>query len=176
MMRIATLGVGLVLGSLGAPWLQDPVKPAPAPTPAPPPAAEAPAVQPDGDAKPVLGKPKPHPLEGVYVLRERVLDGKTSPIASTGYLCVTGRHLFLQFGAPGSSAASVLLRSGVRTWVPRDGGNVQTTVLVGWATDDDGTIHFEKPGTVEQRRMEAIRGGVRVTQDGRNWLDFERVE
>jgi hypothetical protein len=174
MMRIAPLGLGVLLGSLGAPWFQDPVKPAPAPAPTP--AAAAPEVPQDGEAKPVPGKPKAHPLEGVYVLRERVLDGKTSPIHSTGYLCLTGRHLFLQLGAPGKDASSVLLRSGVRTWVPRDGGNMQTTVLVGWATDDDGTIHFEKPGTIEQRRIEAIRGGVRVTQDGRNWLDFERVE
>ena len=27
------------------------------------------------EPEPVPGKPKPHPLEGVYVLRERVLDG-----------------------------------------------------------------------------------------------------
>ena len=70
----------------------------------------------------------------------------------------------------------MLLRSSSRTWVPTEGGYVQSTVLIGWATDDTGAILFEKVGQQEQRRIEAIRGGVRVTQDARNWIDFERIE
>ena len=172
MTRCVPVVLGVLLGWLAMPSPQDPVKP-PAPTP-----VAAPEATPLKEPAPVdlLGKPKPHPLEGVYSLRERILDGKTTPVPSRGFLCITNRHLFLTLAAPGSSADKVLLRSGARTWLPKDDNQVQTTVLLGWAADDDGKIQFEQPGLQEQRRIEPIRGGVRVTQDPRNWLDFERIE
>lgn len=181
MMRSLPIAVGLLVAWITAPSAQDPAKPpVPAPAPTPAPAAAAPVAADQSAAAPapadVPGKPKPHPLEGVYTLRTRVLDGRPTVQPSQGYLCITGRHLFLHLAAPGSSADTVLLRSSVRSWVPKEAGTVQTTVRIGWATDDKGTIQFEQAGLQETRRIEPIRGGVRVTQDLRNWLDFERIE
>lgn len=176
MMRSALIGLGVLFGCLIAPATQDPVKPSAPPT-SPPTATDKPAASASAPkSTEAIGKPQPHPFEGVYSLRERILDGKAAPLPSRGYLCVTNRHMFLCLGAPGSAADKVLLRAGARTWVPREGGYVETTVLLGWGTDDAGTIQFEQGGKQERRRMELIRGGVRVVQDARNWLDFERIE
>ena len=166
MLRLPSLVAGLVAGVFAAPWLQDPVKPAPA---AEPPAATATPVP------AVPGRALPHPLEGVYRLRARVLDSKKDAQASRGYLAITSQHLFLCLAAPGVDAEQPLLRAGVRSWKPKD-EFVAATVLLGWYTDKDGTLHLERAGTEERRRIELVQGGVRVVQDERNWLEFERIE
>ncbi len=173
MMRSVPVVLGVLFGWFVAPATQDPVKPATPPPTAP---TEPVATKPAPASADIPGKPKPHPLEGVYQLRERVLDGKAATAPSRGYLCITNRHLFLSVGAPGTAADKVLLRSSVRTWAPRDADQMQTVVLLGWATDDAGTIQFEQPGQQDVRRIELMRGGCRVTQDARNWLEFERIE
>lgn len=135
-----------------------------------PPAAAAPAQQPHAPRGPAR-----HPLEGVYALRARFVDGEKVRAPSQGWLALTRRHLFLCVSAPGADAEVPLLRAAVRTW-EGDGAQASTTVRMGWFTDRDGTVHVEQPGTVERRRIEAIRGGVRIAQDDRNFLEFERVE
>lgn len=176
MSRLPTLLAGLCAGLFASPWLQDPVKPTPAPTP---PAAAtpqeptptpAPATAPDGK-----GRPAPHPLQGVYTLRARVLDGKTDILPSRGYLAITQRHLFLCLAAPGPEPDAPLVRAGVRSWKPLQ-DLVDATILMGWYNDKDGGLHIEKPGSEERRRIELMQGGVRVVQDERNWLEFERIE
>ncbi len=150
--RTALFAVALVSALAAGP--QDP-KPA---TPAPP--AEA---------------VTPHPFEGVYQLRRRVVAGVIDNQPSTGYLAITRRHLFIQLAAPGPDPDLPLLRAGVRTWAAKDGA-LQTTVRIGFYTDADGNVLLEKPDTVELRRLELLRGGVRVRVDEHNYLDFERVE
>ncbi len=145
---------------------QDP-PPAPPAAPPAPPAAESPTR--------VVGTPARHELEGVYELRARIVEGKKATVPSTGWLAITRRHLFLCLAAPGADPDSPLLRAGVRTWHQQPEG-VQTVVQLGWFTDKDGTLHLERAGTAERRRIELVRGGVRVAQDERNWLDFERIE
>jgi hypothetical protein len=63
----------------------------------------------------------------------------------------------------------------VRTWTAQ-GDVVQTTVSMGWYTDGDGDVHLEKTGTIEQRRLERLRGLVRLYQGENTYLEFERVE
>ena len=156
-------GAGLAV----APLRQDP------PPVVPPPAATTP---PDPATKePPIGTAKPSPFQGVYRLSTRWVDGKRLLDPGSGYLSITARHLFLCVGAVGSRDDRVQLRSSVRTWRLRD-DLVQTKVLCGWLTDDNGTIVFEPAGTEETRGMELVRGGLRIVQDARNWLEFERVE
>jgi hypothetical protein len=170
MMRLPSLLLGLFAGSLAAPWAQDP-KPAPAPPPAKSPAtAAAPANEPKTSTP-----RQPHALEGVYELRARMVEGRAESAASRGYLAITQRHLLLCFSAPGPTADKPLVRAGVRTWQPAD-TFVDGVVKLGWYTDAEGRVTTEKVGAAERRRIDAIPGGVRVWQDGRNWLDFERVE
>lgn len=171
MLRSTSLIAGLCAGLFASPWLQDPVKPTPAPA-TPPPAAEAPAPPP---AKAPPGKPFRHPTEGVYELRARIMNGKRDELPSRGFLAITGRHLFLTVAAPGRDPDLPLVRSSVRTWTPQN-DKAATTIQLGWFTDQDGTLHVEPPGTVEVRSIELTQGGVRVKQDDRNWLEFERVE
>lgn len=172
MSRLPTLLAGLCAGLFASPWLQDPVKPTPAPTP---PASATPQV-PDQAPKPDgKGHPAPHPLQGVYTLRARVLDGKTDILPSRGYLAITQRHLFLCLAAPGPEPDAPLVRAGVRSWKPLQ-DLVDATILMGWYNDKDGGLHIEKPGSDERRRIELMQGGVRVVQDERNWLEFERIE
>ena len=47
---------------------------------------------------------------------------------------------------------------------------------LGWFTDTEGRVHVETPGTKETRRMVLERGLLRISQDERNELEFERVE
>jgi hypothetical protein len=170
MLRLPSVIAGLCAGLFAAPWLQDPVKP-------PPPPAEKPAEKPASvpAQEPVPGRPKPHALEGVYRLTARVLAGKRDAETARGYLAITNRHLFLCLAAPGTDPDWPLVRAGVRTWKAHDEA-VATTIQLGWFTDRDGTLHVEKPGTDERRRIEFIQGGVRVVYDDRNWLEFERLE
>lgn len=162
MLRFPSLCAGLVAGVLFAPRQQDP-PPAKAPAP-----AQAPAPTP-------AGRPARHPLEGVYGLRARIIDTRKDATECRGYLAITQRHLFLCLAAPGPNPDLPLVRTGVRTWQP-DGEQVTATIALGWFTDKDGALHAEQPGTLERRRIEPIQGGVRVLQDARNWLEFERIE
>jgi hypothetical protein len=176
-------GAGLAVG----PLRQDP-KPVPVPVPATAPAPAATPANPDAApaAKPAAtpaaksndalpGAPKPSPFQGVYRLTTRWVDGNRRIDPGSGYLAITARHLFLCVGAAGASADTVQLRSSVRTWRVRD-NQLHSTVLRGWLTDERGTIVFEPEGTEEMRRIELVRGGLRIVQDPRNWLEFERVE
>lgn len=122
-----------------------------------------------------LARPVPHPFEGVYELRRRVAAGVVDPQPSTGWLAITNRHLFVSLAAPGPDPDRPLLRSGVRTWTAQ-GDKMQTTVCMGWYTDGDGEVHLEKAGTIETRRLERLRGLVRLHQGENTYLEFERVE
>jgi hypothetical protein len=145
--------------------------PPPAPVPAPP------SVAPPAPAAKPPAPPARHPIEGVYELRARIVGGKKATVPSRGWLAITQRHLFLCLSAPGTDPDAPLLRAGVRTWQPeQEAGSVRTTVQLGWFTDKDGTVHLERTGTAERRRIDLIRGGVRVAQDDHNFLEFERVE
>jgi hypothetical protein len=103
---------------------------------------------------------------------DKVLD------PGSGHLVVTARHLVLAAAAPGPKVGSQLLRTSVRTWSQsrEQKGRMVTRVLAGWLTDDEGNLVAEPPGTEELRTFELIRGGIRIAQDHRNWLEFERVE
>ncbi len=114
-------------------------------------------------------------MEGVYELRRRVVNNQPHALPSHGYLAITQRHLFLYLAAPSLDPALPLVRASVRTWQPQK-ELVRTTIKLGWFTDQEGVVHLERPGTEEPRRLELIRGGLRVLQDERNWLEFERVE
>lgn len=160
---------------------QDPVPP-PAPAPKPvPEQAPAPATTPAANAAnaPSTKAPAtartPHPLEGVYALRARMLDGKAERQQSRGFVAITQRHLFLCFASPGPTPQMPLLRAGVRTWKAAD-TFVDGVVELGWFTDVDGKVVAERAGANERRRVDVIPGGIRIWQDNRNWLDFERVE
>lgn len=117
----------------------------------------------------------PHRFEGVYELRQRVVDGKADAKPATGYLAITHRHLFVQLASPGPDPELPLLRSGVRTWTAK-GDQLNGVVRLGWYTDGDGGVHLESPGATEQRRLELLRGMVRLYQDEHSYLEFERVE
>lgn len=173
-------GAGLALGKA---W-QDPVPP-----PAPPPAATAPAAQEpappapttakaEGEAKPVAGAPKASPFVGVYRLTARCIDGDKMLDPGSGHLVVTGRHLVLAAAAPGPKVGSLLLRTSVRSWSQsrEQKGRMATRVIAGWLTDDEGNLVAEPTGAEELRTFELVRGGLRIAQDHRNWLEFERVE
>lgn len=127
------------------------------------------------EAKAPVGMPPRHALEGVYELRNRMVGGQLDPRPSRGYLAFTQRHMFLCLVGPGPDPDEPLLRAGVRTWTPRD-ELVQTTVKLGYFTDESGTIHVEKAGTEETRRVRVERGRIRVHQDDRSYLEFERIE
>lgn len=166
MLRIPSLLAGALAGALASPWLQDPVKPAPAPA--------APA-EPDAAPKDAPGKPAKHALEGVYELRRRMSPAGQEARPSRGYLAITSRHLFLCLAAEGSDAKTPLVHTGVRSWQPQQ-DRVRTVVMLGWLTDKDGRVQLEKPGHEELRRIELMQGGVRVMQSDNRWLEFERVE
>jgi hypothetical protein len=124
---------------------------------------------------PSLARPTSHPFEGVYELRRRVAAGIENLKPGSGFLAITHRHLFVSFAAPGNDPDLPLLRSSTRTWTAKD-DVLQMTVQLGWYTEADGTVRVEQPGTVEKRRLEVLRGLVRLCQDDRNYLEFERVE
>ncbi len=174
-MRVTSLLAGLLAGLVTLPLMQDPV-PKPAPTPAPetaPAVPTAPIAQ--SAEKPIPGRPPRHPFEGVYELRQRVVSGTPDRLPSHGYLAITQRHLFLTVVAPGPDPDLPLVRSSVRTWQTK-GDLTQTTIRLGWLTDKDGGVVIEPAGTEEPRKLALVQGGIRVTQDERNWLEFERVE
>ena len=158
--------VPLLVALGAAAWrAQEPSPQEPSPPPPPPPAAASDKVP---------GK-EPHALEGVYELRKRFVGGRADPQPGSGYVAITRSHMFLFLAAPGTHPSQPLLRSGVRTWEPR-GELVQTKIVMGYYTNQDGTVRIEKPGTEEIRRVDIERGRVRIHQDGKNWLEFERIE
>ena len=142
-------------------WLQDPAKQAPATT------KRARAVIP--------GTPERHPYEGVYRLTGRVKGGIADLRKSKGYLVITRRHLCLQLAAPGPDEEHPLVNAGVREWRPTDRG-VRMTTRLEFFSDTSGELHFAKDGAQEQRVVRAVRGGLRVMQGERSWLEFERIE
>jgi len=130
---------------------------------------------PPSQAPSTLARPAPHRFEGVYELRRRVTAGIADPQPSSGFLAITRRHLFVTLAAPGPDPDLPLLRASARTWTAKD-DIVQTTVRLGWYTDANGSVLLEKPGTEEKRRLEVLLGIVRLHQDERSYLEFERVE
>ena len=163
------LVLACLLGSVGTAWvghLQDP-PPAPVPAPAttpPPPAAatKEPAARPT--------------LEGVYELRARVVDGVADQLRSRGYVAITKRHMLVCLVGPGSDPDLPLLRAGVRTWRAEREDQVRTEFRLGFFTDEEGGVHLESPGTAEIKRIEQVRGFVRIWQDARSYLEFDRIE
>ena len=142
---------------------QDPRPQEAAPTPAAAPATDVP------------GRPERHPLEGVYELKKRVVGGRTDPQPNRGYLAITSGHLFLCLASPGARPDRPLVHAGVREWHEAQNA-LRTTVKIDYWSDGGGAIHLEQAGKVEARRIEPMRGGVRVLQGDRSWLEFERVE
>ncbi len=114
-------------------------------------------------------------LEGVYVLRTRTRNGVPEQQRSRGYIAITQRHLLLCLVAPGDEPEQPLVRAGVRKWTKQD-DTVHTEIEMGFYTDADGEIHLEQHGKKEPRRVEVVRGLLRVWQDARDYLEFERVE
>lgn len=167
-------GAGLALGKA---W-QDPVPTPPAPAAVPAAAQEPTAAKAENESKPAIGAPKASPFVGVYRLSARHSEGDKVLDPGSGHLVVTARHLVLAAAAPGPKVGSLLLRTTVRTWSPsRDHkGRMVTRVVAGWLTDDEGNLVVEPAGTEELRTFELVRGGIRIAQDHRNWLEFERVE
>ena len=123
----------------------------------------------------VPGKPPTHALEGVYELKKRVAAGQDEAQPSRGYLAITNRHMFLCLVGPGTDPEQPLLRSGVRTWRP-DAELMRCELKLGYFTDSKGGIHLERPGTPEARRVELARGRLRIFQDMKSYLEFERIE
>ena len=123
----------------------------------------------------VPGKPVRHPLEGVYKLTGRVVNGVRDRKPSKGYLAITGRHLFLNLASPGLREDRPLVNAGVREWREVDGG-LRTTTRLDFFSDGAGDLHFVRDGKQEHRRIVQVAGGLRVMQAQRTWLEFERVE
>lgn len=176
----ALLGWQLLVAAVQDPVPQDPVPPRSKPAGSEAPAAtkqgeEAAADEPKPAAKPLPGRAPRHRFEGVYVLRRRVLNGSDDQKPNHGYLVITARHLFLTLAAPGPSDERPLVHAGVRRWQELSDG-VRTTMLLDYYSDDTGVIHIEPRGKQEVRQLELVRGGIRVVQGDRTWLEFERIE
>jgi hypothetical protein len=138
------------------------------------PAQKSPSTEPQQPA-PVPGARPKHATEGVYALRRRFLRAVADPRPATGYLAITGRHLFLCVAEPGPDPQKPLLRAGVRSWT-LEKDRTKLKVLNGWLTDGEGAIVVERPGLEELRAIELIQGGLRIKQDETSWLEFERIE
>lgn len=149
-----------VLAAAASLSIQDPVKP---------------PGEPPGEPAAVTGKAVRDPLEGVYRLRTRVVAGAPDPKRHKGYVAITGRHMLLVLAGAGSDPEHPLLRAGVRTWRKKKTG-VETVIEVGFFTDEDGAVHVEEPGSHHVRRIDVIRGMLRIWQDERSYLEFERLE
>lgn len=133
--------------------------------------------KPEATSKPakVPGRPKRHRYEGVYKLKRRVMDGIPDDKPSRGYLAITGRHLFLNLASSGPEKDHPLVHAGVREWRPAQDG-LRTTARLDFFSDSAGDLHFVEDGKQEVRRIQEMRGGLRVLQGQRSWLEFERVE
>lgn len=140
--------------------IQDPVKPRP------------PAKTEKSEVK---GIPERDPLEGLYELRSRTVKGVPDLKKSRGYIAITRRHMLVCLAGAGADPEYPLLRGGVQTWQKRETG-VETVIKLGFYTDDDGDIHVEEPGTMKMRRIDLVRGMIRIYQDNDSFLEFERIE
>ena len=123
----------------------------------------------------VKGVPEPDPLEGLYVLRRRMVDGVPDPMRHKGYVSITRRHMLLVLAGAGTDPAYPLLRAGVRTWRKQKNG-VETVIRLGFFTDNEGEVHVEEPGAHSVRRIDIVRGKLLIWQDEQNHLEFERIE
>lgn len=169
MLKITSL-LALAVAAL-FPW-QDPK---PSKKPAKTPAAQQPAKQAGKPAQAVAGQPKPNPLEGVYKLRSRVVQGLAGNGSNRGYLVITGRHLFLSLASKGTSDKHPLVHASVREWRMADDG-MHMTAKLDYFSDNRGVITMTPEGKQEVRVIQVVRGGVRVLQGDQTWLEFERVE
>jgi len=162
---------------LSAAWLQwqDPKPAKPATKQDPDPTKQAPATKSAKPKRPIPGKPKRHPLEGVYKLRSRVIEGVPGNGQNKGYLVITGRHLFLSLASPGTDDNHPLVHSAVREWRQTADG-IQMTAKLDYFSDNNGAITMTPDGKQETRHIQPIRGGLRVTQGQHSYLEFERLE
>ncbi|MCR9244536.1 MAG: hypothetical protein NXI31_05850 [bacterium] len=176
MLMLLGVAVGGVLGASGVAWsAQDP---APAERPAEKPTQEPAEKQEPGQKDPGTSSVKRlprDPIEGVYRLLSRMIDGVPDPNAVRGYVAVTRRHMLLCLAARGPDPDYPLLRAGVREWQRRK-RSFDTIVQMGFYTDADGEVHVEEPGTSQVRRIDVIRGKLRIWQEGNSYLEFERIE
>lgn len=139
------------------------------------PVTQQPADKPATTLGKVIGTSKRHPLEGVYKLRSRVVQGLASNPSSRGYLVITRRHMFLSLASPGTSDEHPLVHAGVREWRMTDDG-VRMTCKLDYFSNESGVITMTPEGKQDVRRIQIVRGGVRVIQGEQTWLEFERVE
>ncbi len=159
---IATAALCALAWLLPRPFAQDPVPRPRGPEPVPA------RVEPQNAPRQIY--------EGVYELRRRVVSGEeVVDRTGKGYVAVTRRHMFLCLAAPGRDPDVPLLRAGVRSWQQKD-TMMQTDVKLGFYTDEGGDVHLEKAGERAVRRVEVARGLLRIHQDDRSYLEFERVE
>jgi len=134
-----------------------------------------PTGKPGNTQRKVIGKPKRNLLEGVYKLRSRVVRGLAGKQSNRGYLVVTSRHMFLSLASPGTSDEHPLVHSSVREWRKTEDG-VRMTCKLDYFSSDSGVITMTPAGKQDVRRIQIIRGGLRVIQGKQTWLEFERVE
>lgn len=139
------------------------------------PQGQEPADKPATTLRKVIGKPKRHPLEGVYKLRSRVVQGLAGNPSSRGYLVITSRHMFLSLASPGTSDEHPLVHAAVREWRMTDDG-VRMTSKLDYFSNESGVITMTPEGKQDVRQIQIVRGGVRVIQGEQTWLEFERVE
>ena len=161
------LGAAFLLG-----W-QDP-EPPPQNSQGPEAKKQSPKVQ-KGKRGQIIGAPERSPLEGVYRLTSRVVNGLPDKKRSRGYLAITSRHLFINLASPGPKDEHPLVHAGVREW-RKVGNDIRTTAKLDYFSDNEGRIAITPEGKQEARHIEIIRGGVRVIQSSRSWLEFERIE
>jgi hypothetical protein len=166
-MHGSTLLLGALLGAALTFSTQDPVKPTTPATPA--------VIDEATAAKDVPGRPPRHVLEGFYELNRRVVEGVDELQKSRGYLAITNRHMVFCVVAGGPDPDVPLLRGAVHEW-QSEGESLRRVVKLSYFTDGAGGVNIDPTGSTERRRIEFVRGGVRVLQDNRNWLDFTRLE
>ncbi len=133
----------------------------------------------EGEKSKVVGAPKRDPLEGLYELRGRVVNGVQAPGRGRGYVSITHTHLLMVLAGAGSNADRPLLRAGVRKWKrskKKGDKGVEMVAEIGFFTNVDGDIFLEKPGSKSVRRIDLARGRLRIWQDMRSYLEFERIE
>lgn len=170
---LLALSLGLVCWR-GLP--QEPAKPQDPPAKAP--AAEAPG---RGGAAPAEAGPiaqdreSRHEIEGVFTLKRRVVNGNPDARPGTGYVAITRGHLLVCLAGPGASRDTPLVTASVQSWEAKEQG-FATEVKLGFFSDVDGELHLEPRGLRQVRRIEVARGLLRVYQNDRSYLEFERVE
>ncbi len=171
----------LAAGALALFLAQDPERPPPAERPTPP--ADAGPLPPVDEpyVSPVLRHDllqqfePPHPIQGFYELRERVVGGHNSPAPVRGYLVVGRRHLSLHLQTETDRPEQPLLRAGFRRY-RIVGDQLHMTTLLGHFNDADGDMVVEADGLTFTRRFALIGGSLRIYQDSASYLEFVRLE